>query len=248
MPISRYDDAPRPHWGGAYIERWDFNHTRFMGSCTSGFAVNASALVYTMLTAAHCGANSYWFTGDASDRYVSGNENPRNDAMLLNQGSSNGNVGAIWVGGSLMGERPQGGARVARAQTSRVGDFICTSGAFSGSFCNMRVQSTRQAIDMGGFGTVTEAILAIQRDGLGAVGNGDSGGPVFSVDEDGRVAARGTLSAIPSDQGTWVDCQGVPGGPPNDPNSRHCSWAFWYPDILFQMGGMSRGVTIRTLP
>jgi hypothetical protein len=122
---------------------------------------------------------------------------------------------------------------------NRTGDNICTSGAFSGANCGTKVAATGQTINVTGFGTVRNTIRAEKTDRTAAIGNGDSGGPAFSLTADQTSDyARATLTAISGNMADWRTCRGVP-GVPNNQMGRHCSWKFWYPDILLQMQGLA---------
>jgi len=146
----------------------------------------------------------------------------------------------IYDGGSIQGEAPQFSKPVQGAFGNRTGDYICTSGSFSGAVCGIKVAATGQTINVGGFGTVRNTIRAEKDDRTAAVGHGDSGGPAYSLTSDARgVYARGTITAISGVQADWRTCRGVP-GVPNDQQGRHCSWKFWYPDILVQMQELAR--------
>lgn len=63
----------------------------------------------------------------------------------------------------------------------------------------------------------------VQQTGLSAVGNGDSGGPVFLINQGGMVYATGVISGM-SNAGT--DCQGDPSS-----STRKCSTVGFYAPV-----------------
>jgi hypothetical protein len=90
------------------------------------------------------------------------------------------------------------------------GDWLCTSGSFSGTICNIQVTNP----DTTTGNTVPEIPVAEAREvsGNSAGGFGDSGGPVFSLTGTGSMlVARGTIEG--GRAGTEVPCTGVPAGP-----------------------------------
>ncbi|MEU4744895.1 hypothetical protein AB0G02_31145 [Actinosynnema sp. NPDC023658] len=215
LPASRFTDVA-PYWGGAYMERWVSGAPQ--NACSTGFGVTGlnGAATY-VLTAAHCGEGQ-WRTGSSGGtQFTLGNtfvtRDPGRDAELILTSAGN----AIWDGDALNGPN-QFWKYVLGASTNRSGDFVCTSGAFSGARCNIRAQATGQVINVGGFGQVRDIVRAEQQDRQNAGGNGD--------------------------QANWVTCTGVPNGPNSDPNARHCSWRIFYPDVIAQMNSL--GVRINT--
>lgn len=234
-----------PFYGGGYIER------RVNGvaqnSCSSGFAAQAGGLSF-MLTAAHCGHGEWW-TGRRSG--TNGNvlgtsalrQDRAHDAMLIVASSSP----LMFDGGSIAGERGQFTKTVSGVSTTRAGDYVCISGSYSGAICPLLATRTGLTIQVGGFGEVTDVVHADRESTprKAAGGNGDSGGPVFSLDGSDKVIARGTYSAYPGNSALWDACEGVPGeGQPNGQTGRHCSHRIYYPDIMAQMRGLE--FTVKT--
>ena len=71
---------------------------------------------------------------------------------------------------------------------------MCTSGAFSGVRCDIKVESTWAFFyDFMGnkFGTMVKATHVA---GLAASGDGDSGGPVFALNAQSNVLAAGIIT------------------------------------------------------
>lgn len=230
----------QPFWGGSYMENWGPIGDEPEGSCTMGFSAVRN-LLPVMLTAAHCGAGgNVWrlsngsYYGQEQEITPAGHDY---DAMLINVPS---NQGAIYDGPSFYNGDTNNGKPVAGYAGTAVGDRFCTSGSYSGTICNIRAMVVGVTINMGGYGEVKKTVLSEQQDGIAAVGNGDSGGPVFQPTgtNNSQATARGTISAIPGQSVYWRPCQGVP-GVPNDQQGRHCSYRFYFPDIRYQLGAYS---------
>lgn len=213
VAASRLDDSS-PYWGGA---RW-----RLVGSgqCSSGFAISING-AKKMLSAGHCGDNGQTAAdgGGQIMGTIAGDNNSR-DRLYINTNSA----GRIYNGGVGSGEFSN---PVIGASRSFVGDFVCSSGSYSGTRCNNRVVATNQTINIGYL--VFETVRAEQQNREAAVGNGDSGGSVFSVPSDNtKVIAKGTNTAI--DLQTVRPCTGVPTGA-----GRQCAWRFWYADAQLSL-------------
>lgn len=222
---ARYDDTP-PHKGGAFIRRDEG------GLCSSGFSVRSTRFnTVAMLTAGHCGAGFYR-TGTGI--YMGGtyaNAFDR-DAILIRNNNSEPRIhDGVWYGGNARDQftKPVGGM-----QGNRPGDWVCTSGAFSGVMCRIRVISTGNTIALTDFGVTYDQVLAEQADNLPAGGNGDSGGPVFNLSANLAVTLpRGIVSAIPNDTQYHRACRGAASS-----SSRRCSVRIWYPDVTVQINRM----------
>jgi hypothetical protein len=104
---------------------------------------------------------------------------------------------------------------VAGASHSYVGDWLCTSSGYSGAVCNIRVTATN-ASSWTNEGPKVELVRAEQIDHIAPVGQGDSGGPVFSLTADySKVIAKGIITS--ADSSAVTTCTGVqvasaPGG------------------------------------
>jgi hypothetical protein len=233
--LGRYDDAA-PFWGGGYMDRYIIGVGYVM--CTNGFAVtgNNAASDY-LITAAHCGEGT-WSTGLAN---VIGSTIPTRDVSRDAELIQTSAAAGVYSGGSIIGDAPQSSRAVVGASVNRTGDLVCTSGSFSGEICDIRVVGTGQSVNFDGFGVVRDLVRAESQVNQAVGGNGDSGGPVFSLSGVTAVA-RGTITGMPlgSDE---RPCKGVPGGAAGDPEARHCSRVTWYPDIIAQF--TSLGVHIK---
>jgi hypothetical protein len=235
----------QPYWGGSYMENWGPIGEEPEGSCTMGFSAtrknSSGAVLPVMLTAAHCGeGGDVWrlsnggYYGQEQELTPAGHDY---DAMLVGVPT---NQGGIYDGPSFYNGDTSTGKPVSGAGATVVGDRFCTSGSYSGTICNIRAMVVGVTIDVTGYGQIKQTVLSEQQDGISAVGNGDSGGPVFQPTgpANGQANARGTISAIPGQSVYWRPCQGVP-GVPNNQVGRHCSYRFYFPDIRYQLGAYS---------
>jgi hypothetical protein len=210
-PLSRNDDWA-PYWGGA---RWGPNASG--QGCSTGFAISIGG-ASKMLSAGHCGANGQ--TARDGGGQVMGSiagDNNGLDLLYINAWSA----GRIYDGGVGVGEFSK---PVAYASRSYVGDWLCTSGSYSGAVCGIRVTATGLTINIGY--PVYGIVRAEQVWHTNAAGNGDSGGPVFSLSADpNRIIAKGTITAGDLGSAPAV-CTGVPASA-----SRGCTWRMYYADI-----------------
>ncbi|MFD5826595.1 hypothetical protein [Lentzea sp. NPDC060358] len=243
LAASRLFDSA-PYKGGAYIENY-FNGV-FDGSCTSGFAVVSNATGRDkLLTAAHCGeVGSYYTTGNGEGDVIGAVEtrSVASDSEIVNATGQ----ARVWIGDSIQTELDTGranqyGLDVIGSSATIAGDWLCDSGSFSGTICEIRATQTGLTICLTGFGCVNNSVEAVHQGGYSAGGNGDSGGPVFSVQQPGdRLVARGTLTAISIAATDLRQCSGVPAG-----NGRRCSQRIIYPDIVAQLA--DHNVRIKTI-
>ena len=203
---TRGNDSP-PYWGGA---RWN--------GCSNGFAVRVGANNH-MLSAGHC-ANQWQSAYDGGGEYMGYvyGDNDALDTLLITAPSS----GRTYNGGVGTGEYSN---PVIGALHSYVGDWLCDSGGYSGTRCGIQVKATGVTINIGYL--VYNTVRAEQVDHTNAIGNGDSGGPVFSLAswDYSKIWAKGTNTAI--DLSTSVPCTGVPSG-----GGRSCAWRMYYVDVV----------------
>ncbi|MET8042352.1 hypothetical protein ABZU25_16000 [Micromonospora sp. NPDC005215] len=224
-PATRWDDSP-PWWGGA---AW--RNTATGGGCSTGFGVWQGG-VSRVLSAAHC-ANLNVLATDPTGQTI-GTVSARNtssDTLLL-AGSSGGRVfnNSTNAAGGVVSEFSN---QVIGASASQVGNFVCTSGAYSGTRCSIQVRARNLCINVRNFGTVCGQVQAESTTFTNAVGQGDSGGPVEIVNAANtlQVWATGTNTAI-DDTNTTTACTGyVTAG-------RVCAWRFYYEDIFSGMAGV----------
>ncbi|MEN3612982.1 chymotrypsin family serine protease [Plantactinospora sp. ZYX-F-223] len=216
-----------PYWGGALIVNG--------GACTSGFGVrgNNGAARY-LLTAAHCGQGQ-WRTGAGT---VIGNTLTNTtveyDGMLILTDAGT----AVYEGPSFATGDTNTGRHINAASTNQVGNLVCTGGSFSGTACGWTVRALNQTLTPEGGPTIRGLVRAEAANRVAGVGNGDSGGPVY-VQSGNAGTARGIISLRSNVREEIVACAGVPSGDINDPNSRQCSWKWWYVDINQQLSRLS---------
>lgn len=232
---SRLNDEPA-YKGGSYIENWWGG--QLLGACSTGFAVtNNSTGVDKLLTAAHCGAqNTNQTNYNGTLIGVVENRSEGWDAELI---SANPAKPSVWIGESVQTNVNQFELDVVGASTTLAGDWLCDSGAFSGTICQIRAEATGITLrfdDPNGGPSVYvyDNVRAVHTGNYSAGGNGDSGGPVFSVDSANKLTARGTLTAISLVDGNERACSGVP-----TDEFRKCSRVIYYPDITKQLSAVN---------
>jgi hypothetical protein len=184
--------------------------------------VPGSSNVYE-ISAGHCGANGQGATipGQPSPTGTILADSNARDTLAINYPA--GVSGAIYNGPW----NSSTGVRVGGAVADYVGNFICTGGASSGEHCGIQVQAVNQFVNVGYvIGPETRAALPA---GQCASAPGDSGGPAYSYRSDGRVDARGTISAGITGTAT---CPGVV------PNG---SSTVWYAPLLRPAGDSQIG-------
>jgi len=180
--ISRQDDTPA-FWGGS-------RYQGPVGGCTNGFALSVPGIanIYE-ITAGHCGSDGQGVTvpGQPSPTgTILADVNDR-DTMVIAYPS--GVSGAIYTGPFDSSTAVAVGGAVA----DFVGNWVCTGGSFSGEHCNINVLGVNQFVNVGY--VIGPETLGVQVNGTCAAAPGDSGGPVYSLRSDGRVDARGIISA-----------------------------------------------------
>jgi hypothetical protein len=199
QPLTRQVDRD-PYYGGARLQM--VNGSTVVRFCTSGFIVMNSGRPFA-IAAAHCGIGGFtvWngrgeTIGSVFDQSLeTGTEliklAPASGAARIYDGAWNNSLG---VNKPVLG-------KLGSAQ----GDWLCTSGSFSGVVCNIRVTNPDSTAN--GFFPFP-VVEAREVSGLNAAGDGDSGGPVFSLTgTGGQVVARGTIEG---GRGAVVPCTGVP--------------------------------------
>ncbi|MBO4161695.1 hypothetical protein [Micromonospora antibiotica] len=225
-PATRWDDTA-PWWGGG---AW--RNTATGGGCSTGFGVFRNG-VARLLTAAHC-ANINVVAADPTGQTIGavGIRNTGTDTLLLTT-SAGGRVfnNSTDANGAVVSEFSN---QVIGAQASQVGNFVCTSGAYSGTRCSIQVKARDLCINVRDFATVCGQVQAESTTRTNAVGQGDSGGPVEIVNAANtlQVWATGTNTAI-DDVNTLTACTGYV------PANRKCAWRMYYEDINSGMFGVS---------
>ncbi|SCG56742.1 chymotrypsin family serine protease [Micromonospora rifamycinica] len=224
-PATRWDDTA-PWWGGA---AW--RNTATGGGCSTGFGVFRAGAA-RVLSAAHC-ANINVVAADPTGQTIGavGVRNTGTDTLLLTA-SAGGRVfnNSTDAAGNVVSEFNN---QVIGALASQVGNFVCTSGAYSGTRCSIQVKARDLCINVRDFATVCGQVQAESTTRTNAVGQGDSGGPVEIVNGANtlQVWATGTNTAI-DDTNTLTACTGYV------PTGRKCAWRMYYEDIISGMAGV----------
>lgn len=226
---SRLNDSP-PYWGGA-------RYSTSTGSCTTGFAVLQGTST-RMLSAGHCaraaGQDAFDGGGDLMGM-VGTRAGGTLDALLINASSA----GRVFNNDAAGNEFTN---PVLGRHFNDVGGYVCTSGSFSGTRCNIKITDSGLTHDFtdsdGVVHTYSHLVKGKQQDGTNAAGNGDSGGPVFDVTSDGlSVYAKGTITG--GSGSDVVPCTGVPSS-----STRQCSSVVYWTSVTASMNGF--GVSIVT--
>ncbi|CAM5489490.1 hypothetical protein SXANM310S_07415 [Streptomyces xanthochromogenes] len=193
-------------------------------TCTAGFGVAERATgKLQLLTAGHCGPlGAPWYNGDGDYLGNAVAQHPEADAQVIDVSGA----GRVWHG--LVAENLDGvdesSRAVAGARTPEVGQYLCTSGAASGTHCGLRVTRTGVVLSIAGH-QVPDQVEAEQTDRTASVGNGDSGAPVYSAaTATGPVTAHGMVTAYDRDE--TAPCTGAPTG-----QGRACSWRVYFTDL-----------------
>lgn len=223
--LTRLDDTS-PYWGGSRI----IIHGG--GSCSTAFGVHwgSSPVNYGMLTAGHCGdllggagsggPNSLVYNGAGTAMGTVGglcSAACGSDTMVINirSGASSG----TWVYDGAYNNASNYAKPVVGQAASFKGDWVCTSGSYSGVRCNMRVTNPNAYPGGQSFRVVEVATV----DGSNAAGKGDSGGSVFALATNtSQVIAKGLISS--ADKNTLTTCTGVTG-------TRTCYATIYYVSI-----------------
>lgn len=163
--------------------------------CSTGFAILLDNGQGRLLSAAHC--NNAGATVHDGQGQVIGPVSaraPGYDSLLINPNASPATIGKVFGGPWNAGT---GHNRyqffVGGAAGPAVNQTVCTSGARSGEHCNRTIRET--GVTWSCNGTTCTGFRA-RGDGDGvSVAGGDSGGPIYDPRSDGRVGARGIISA-----------------------------------------------------
>jgi len=162
-----------------------------VGACSSGFAINYAGARHTT-TARHCDATPFHAADNAS--FVYGTvvaKSAAGQAAVLSSSGAAFTFDGTWSSGTYRA--------VAGAVSVSIGNYVCNSGANTGLHCGLRVDHVMANGD--GQGIVTDAIGVVQPGSGIAGGEGDSGGPVFTVGQTDNLAyAVGMIQSA----GSWV--------------------------------------------
>lgn len=195
VALSRPNDAD-PWRGGMQMRNSG-------GICSTAFAVLRPGGYGRILSASHCD----FYGNDAWDDYVGDTftlggadvavDRVPYDTMIIDPvGGTQGRVyGGPW---NATSSHERYSLKVAAADGSHVGDYICTSGANSGEHCNIVVQELGVQWSCGINNAPPPAEQcaghrARRTTSAPAAVSGDSGGPIYRTRSDGRVTALGVI-------------------------------------------------------
>jgi hypothetical protein len=220
-PVSctgRQDDCS-PYWGGAkYVMPSG-------GWCSMGFSLTFTSFLWPysstwtrMLSAGHCSSDGTAIVDGGGDTFGTiVNDYDTQDILLIKPAAGVTLGGRVYVGpwnSGIPSNKAVGGTAA-----NIVGQWVCPSGAATGEHCNAKITAVNFTI----WGTV-KTVVAQSQNGSAAVGKGDSGGPVITYNLNGKVDARGTISA----GNNQVAC---PSGSP----SSMCFSTIYYVDIAISL-------------
>lgn len=220
LVTTRWVDSA-PFWGGAMMQS---NARR--NRCSSGFAAKRDGRE-GLITAHHCGDGD-WST---PPRTISPPIGIGRSVATVNNYDlrfiETGSAGRIYDGGADRSGVGSGefSKAVAGVSVSQAGVHVCTSGGYSGARCNIRIVQTFVVIQpRDPDGNIVGTYYSVRADHVGgenAAGEGDSGGPVFTLTGD-KVKAEGIISAIETH---FVPCTGIVS---DDYGARRCSDRMYY--------------------
>jgi len=171
-----------------------------------------------MLTAEHCGGAGAIYRDGGGDLMGPAERVDRSiDAVSIRTSASP----RIYDGGALPGT--EFSKPVVALGRNWPGEWICTSGAASGVHCDIRIVATETTLDWGNH-TSYRVAIAEQVSMLAAAGDGDSGGPVFTLTADSSgVIGLGLINGGGLQASHGASC---PAG-----RSSICSWRVYYTDL-----------------
>jgi hypothetical protein len=198
-PSSRGSDSS-PFWGGALINP---------RGCSSGFSWHYGS-TQMMLTAGHCaptgeaivwtpaanmgsvtsGTEESWNTG-VGTVYMGPDTTYRGDLALIRLFDQRSSAPVIYRGGPSSNTGATVGERWNRSPYAS--DEYCTGGRVSGEVCGWLVGWYAPGNYYYDNGETAKRVWLGQKYGACSQG-GDSGGPVYTVRSDGKIAAKGIIS------------------------------------------------------
>jgi hypothetical protein len=224
------------------------------GLCTTGYGAHSGSTEY-LLTAGHCAsvgqlaanggpaiADDTTATEMGENTSIGSFTKPDGiDAGLINTTDDGGSSIAVYTGSSTATQVDD----VSGSLSSPAGDQVCSDGAFEGEICDLVIQKsspmpeciTESESSSGPTYTVCDIYEAVNPSGGIAVGNGDSGGPVFRF-SGSELEATGIITA----QATATEkvCPTQYAGL----STRYCSPDLFYTSISSVLGEF--GLTLNT--
>lgn len=199
----QYDTSP--YYGGARIHS-DLTTSKAVW-CTAGFSWKYDSKWY-MVTAGHCTSGNGAISNPSGTDYIgpvvrdncrngygsvklSGQSYYSGDLSLFRVNSGSSATPRIYKGGNTSGSsRSVHGYWKRWAQS---GDQVCTGGMQTGEMCGWKVTDTQATIHYSSGTTAKNMVVAKKTSGSCSI-PGDSGAPVYTVDNKGHAIAKGTLS------------------------------------------------------
>ena len=188
---TRTNDTSPFNAGGLMASSVKSGNVPTTSYCSSGFGVNYAGKAHTT-TARHCSPPSgAWKAFGGSASYGSATATDNVDAVIILSAAGGGRVfDGAWNDSTGYYKL------VKHVSNINVGDYVCTSGGNTGVHCNIRVSAFTSIKD--GVGSNQYFVVAVGNQmslGMIAAAQGDSGGPVFTVDA-GSSTNRGAAGII----------------------------------------------------
>ena len=184
-PLTRWADSS-PWYGGAGL-----NSPRYTNYCSTGFAAKSAAGTYFMTTDAHCNTGSAYYNGTGATlvgNAVWDGTADMDDTLLIGATGTGRVYDGAWDNSAGYSKPVSGLSNVAN------GSYVCTSGAWEGIYCSVKVTSAEHVVSYGNRSWYT--LQMTQQQGQPFTGPGDSGGSVFSLSADGsHDIVIGTIAA-----------------------------------------------------
>ncbi|MET7549700.1 S1 family peptidase [Streptomyces sp. NPDC005500] len=185
---SRQSDLSPFYGGGRY------KNVRTGAGCTTGFAIKDVNGIPGFLTAGHCGDSvkkDLLETGGGLPLGVFESALPKRDLAVIHSSSTSRVFSGLPSSDSSL--------PVVNTFSNYSGNYVCTSGAFSGEHCGVKLDLIDITVSLDNGQNVFPEIRGIATNGGCAVAPGDSGGPVYTYYYHGgsfsNVLAQGVISA-----------------------------------------------------
>jgi hypothetical protein len=238
----READVPK-FWGGALLMA-----SGNSAACSSGFSATWPSIGKTYeITASHCGAiGSSWYSGGGL--FIGNAEGHTNayDSLFINTTPQGGSEGRVYDGPGVWSSG-QFSKPVDHAAHIGNNGFVCLSGALTGAKCNTQVTSTTDSDCSDPSLGCVHLIDAVSRSSQIIAGQGDSGGPVFTLTgtNNSRDVAVGLVHGnIPGT--SVVSCPDPLNGHISGfPSTRLCSTNVSFTDVINAMAPFN-GLSIMT--